>query len=184
MNNDLFYFFHSLAHQSVVFDNLIIFLAVYFPLILLFLVSVFLLYNSGIYKAGNLNMEVFKKLVVNFLVIIGPAFIAYLLSTTLKELIHIERSFVQFREVLPLFDPNQEYSFPSTHAAIFSALAVSIFFIHRKAGYYFIIFALLIGLARVIAGVHFPVDILGGFLLGGLTAYLVSIFLAFPLKKA
>jgi len=37
-------------------------------------------------------------------------------------------------------------------------------------------FALLIGIARIIAGVHFPVDILGGFILGILTAYLVKYF--------
>jgi membrane-associated phospholipid phosphatase len=33
-------------------------------------------------------------------------------------------------------------------------------------------FALLIGVARVIAGVHFPIDILGGFCIGFLVAYL------------
>ena len=35
-------------------------------------------------------------------------------------------------------------------------------------------FALLIGLARIIAGVHFPIDILGGFVLGGIVSFLVA----------
>jgi membrane-associated phospholipid phosphatase len=35
---------------------------------------------------------------------------------------------------------------------------------------------LLIGVARIIAGVHFPIDILGGFCLGFLVAYLFNKF--------
>ncbi len=38
----------------------------------------------------------------------------------------------------------------------------------------FIFFAFIIGLARIIAGVHFPIDILGGFLFGGLIAYFLK----------
>jgi undecaprenyl-diphosphatase len=53
------------------------------------------------------------------------------------------------------------------------ALAFALFFSHKKIGYIFMFFAFLIGIARIIAGAHFPVDILGGFILGILTAYLV-----------
>jgi undecaprenyl-diphosphatase len=66
------------------------------------------------------------------------------------------------------------YSFPSGHATFFMALAVSIFLSHKKAGYLFMFFALLIGIARIIAGVHFPVDILGGFVIGALVAFFVK----------
>jgi undecaprenyl-diphosphatase len=52
-------------------------------------------------------------------------------------------------------------------------IAFAIFLTHKKAGYWFMFFALLIGLARIIVGVHFPIDILGGFILGALIAYLV-----------
>jgi membrane-associated phospholipid phosphatase len=50
------------------------------------------------------------------------------------------------------------------------ALAFAVFFSHKKAGYIFICFAFLIGLARITAGVHFPVDIFGGFVLGAMIA--------------
>jgi len=36
-------------------------------------------------------------------------------------------------------------------------------------------FAFLIGIARIIAGVHFPIDILGGFILGAGIAYLIKL---------
>ena len=37
-------------------------------------------------------------------------------------------------------------------------------------------FALLIGVARIIAGVHFPIDILGGFIIGFIVAYFIKKF--------
>jgi undecaprenyl-diphosphatase len=53
------------------------------------------------------------------------------------------------------------------------ALAFAIYLSHKKAGYIFMHIALLIGIARVAAGVHFPIDILGGFILGIFIAYIV-----------
>ena len=68
------------------------------------------------------------------------------------------------------------YAFPSGHATFFAALAMYIFFLNKKAGYVFMISALLVGLARIAAGVHFPVDILGGFVLGSTIALFVNYF--------
>ena len=67
-------------------------------------------------------------------------------------------------------------SFPSGHATFFMGLAVALFFIDKKIGYLFMFFALIIGLARIIAGAHFPVDILGGFILGSLVSVSVAYF--------
>ncbi|KKP87211.1 MAG: hypothetical protein UR90_C0011G0011, partial [Parcubacteria group bacterium GW2011_GWC1_35_8] len=100
----------------------------------------------------------------------------FIIATVLKDLIKIDRSFVQFDKVIPLFSPNQEYSFPSNHAATFSALGLSIYFYKKNIGILLLIFALLIGLARIIAGVHFPVDILGGFILGILVSFICRSF--------
>lgn len=66
------------------------------------------------------------------------------------------------------------YAFPSGHSTAFMALATSIFLSHKRVGYLFIVFAVLIGLARIVAGVHFPLDILGGFILGAGVAYIVK----------
>ena len=159
--------------QSAAFDRLVVFTAIYFPVLILISISLYIFYKSDIYQKNNFSLPVFKELMRNGIIIIGPAFIAFVAATVLKEIIHLDRSFTQLETVLPLFNPNQEYSFPSTHAAIFSALAFSIFFINKKAGYIFMFFALLIGLARIVAGVHFPADILGGFILGAILVVLV-----------
>ena len=128
MNDIIFFFFYNLAHKSVIFDNIVIFLAVYFPFLILFTICVFILYQSKIYYKNNLTRATIKELMRKLIIIIGPAFVAYLIATGLKEIIHLERSFVQLDEVSPLFNPNQKYSFPSTHATIFSALAFSLDF--------------------------------------------------------
>jgi undecaprenyl-diphosphatase len=61
-------------------------------------------------------------------------------------------------------------SFPSGHAIFFFALATVIYHYNKKWGYFFFASALIMGIARVAVGVHWPTDILGGIVLGFLTA--------------
>ena len=98
---------------------------------------------------------------------------AWVLAYIIKFLLHIPRPFDVFAQVQSLILENG-YSFPSGHVTFYMALAVSIFLSHKRAGYIFIFLALIIGIARIIAGVHFPLDILGGFALGSVIAYFVK----------
>ncbi len=159
MNDIIFFFFYNLAHQSQIFDNLIIFLAVYFPFVVVFLAGLFLFF--------------YRKSWRELFLLFFSVFLAYFVSVILKILLHTPRPFLALTNVQALFSESS-FAFPSGHATFFSALAFSIFFLHKKAGYVFMFFTLLIGLARIIAGVHFPIDILGGIILGGVVSYLVA----------
>lgn len=77
------------------------------------------------------------------------------------------------RAVDVLFKP-LDAAFPSGHTAQAFALAVTIFMHDRKVGWVYLAGALLIGVARVLANVHYPVDILGGAFIGTLIAVLVE----------
>ena len=57
-------------------------------------------------------------------------------------------------------------SFPSDHMLIFSSIAFSyLFSAQRKLGIFLLIMAWLVAWSRVYLGVHFPLDMLGAFLL-------------------
>lgn len=59
-------------------------------------------------------------------------------------------------------------SFPSKHASFVFALSAASFFIGRRFGSWMMLLAVLTGVSRVYVGVHYPGDILGGFILGSL----------------
>ena len=172
MNDSIFFFFYNLAHQSAFVDGLVVFLAVYFPYVVIGLAGVFLVMHHEVLKAES-PYRVFLEKKKEILSAFFAGALAWILAYLLKFLFHMPRPFDLFSQVQSLI-PESGYAFPSGHATFFFALALSIFFYHKKAGYVFMLFAFLIGLARIVAGVHFPVDILGGFVLGALVAYLVK----------
>jgi undecaprenyl-diphosphatase len=74
--------------------------------------------------------------------------------------------------ITPLF-PETTSSFPSGHAVFFFALAAGVYMVDKKLGRLLYILATLVGIARIVAGVHWPSDIVAGALLGILTSYTV-----------
>jgi membrane-associated phospholipid phosphatase len=172
MNNTIFYFFYNLAHQSLFVDKAIVFFAVYFPYIVIFSAGVFLLMHHEVFKAKSTLQILLQKKKEIFGAFLTGAF-AYLLSFIFKLFFHTDRPFDLLAGVKPLFFPT-DYSFPSGHATFFFGLAFSLFFNHRNIGIIFLIFAFLISIARVMAGVHFPVDILGGLFLGFIVSFVIN----------
>ena len=53
---------------------------------------------------------------------------------------------------------------------------MAIYFYNKKWGIVFFVAAILMALARIVAGVHYPLDILGGAAVGILSAYAVFYF--------
>jgi undecaprenyl-diphosphatase len=62
-------------------------------------------------------------------------------------------------------------SFPSDHAMLFFELAIGMLYVSRAAGLLLLAHAVLVvSLPRIYLGLHYPTDILGGALIGALTA--------------
>jgi undecaprenyl-diphosphatase len=83
--------------------------------------------------------------------------------------------------VLHFVAPSADPSFPSDHAAAAFAIAFAVLFIHRRAGYGFLIAASAVGLSRVLVGLHYPGDVLAGAAVGFVVAWVVTRVLRRPL---
>lgn len=158
----LFYLLNNLAGKSGFFDALVIFFAEYFGYLLIG--SFFLL----LFFSDRAKREKMRFLLITIL----SAIIArFGVTELIRFLYHRPRPF----SVLPvrqlLFE--NEWSFPSGHSAFFFALAAAVYFYDKKWGAWFFIGALLITASRIIAGVHYPSDILGGMIIGIAVAYVV-----------
>jgi len=83
-----------------------------------------------------------------------------------------ERPFEVF-SISQLIEHSSGNSFPSGHAAFFFALAVGIYFYNKKAGAWFIGAAGLISFARIYGGIHYPLDIIVGAVIGTVVAIII-----------
>ncbi len=71
-----------------------------------------------------------------------------------------------------LFYPPRDPSFPAHPVAILTAVGLSLYRSHRPVGITIVTVATMFGLLRIIAGVWFPSDVLGGLLYGAVGARL------------
>jgi undecaprenyl-diphosphatase len=171
MNSSIFIFLHSFAFQSNWFDSLVIFFAEPFIYIFIVVVTAILLLQSHIFDDFNLKSIYRKSRMV--IVIAVTTVSGYILANLLKLLIQSDRPFVAMSNVHTLI-PESGYAFPSGHSATIAAFAFAVFFKNKRLGYICFLAMLLIGVSRVVSGVHFPIDILGGYALGFLVAYLLK----------
>ncbi|HUZ83180.1 MAG TPA: phosphatase PAP2 family protein [Gaiellales bacterium] len=79
---------------------------------------------------------------------------------------------------VPLISHGRDASFPSDHLAALGALTVGAWMGWRALGGVVGLIALVVAVARVYVGVHWPSDVIGGFVIGGLAALVLWYALA------
>lgn len=93
-----------------------------------------------------------------------------LCSQVLKPWIGRPRPTIALDGVRALLGKKSGFSMPSNHAANMAALAVISLHRYRNAAIPMVFIALLVGYSRVYVGVHYPSDVLLGFLVGTIVA--------------
>lgn len=166
MDFTLSQFAFSLHGASNFLDAFAVFLAKYLPYLLV-LGSVYFIYKSETFKK---KFEIFINLALTEILARG------IITEVIRYFYARPRPFAEFG--IPSLIPQSGNSFPSGHATFFFSLAIIIFYFNRKWGNWFLVAAILNGLARIYVGVHYPSDILGG---AGIS--LVSFYIIYKLLK-
>ena len=95
---------------------------------------------------------------------------ADLVARGLKQLVDVERPSSRYAEPKPLVAAPHDHTFPSGHAATSFAAATILTAARPRWGPLWFLLALAVGFSRVYVGVHYPLDIVGGAVLGIATA--------------
>lgn len=165
MDTAIFQYLHNFAGQGVYLDALIIFCAKYLAYALVVLFGFIAIFSTNR-----------RKSLIMFFYAAASVILARLVITEIIRYFYPQiRPFVALNFTPLIYD--YANSFPSGHAAFFFALAMAIFFFHKKWGVVYFLGAIIITLSRIMAGIHWPIDILGGMVVGIGSAFLVN-FLA------
>ena len=103
--------------------------------------------------------------------------IGQLLGMALPRLRPYEAAGLHVRLLVP---HSPDTSFPSDHATLAFAVTVALWRLDRRLGLASLALSLWLAVARVYIGAHYPSDVLGGALLGGLVAAAVLRFATIP----
>lgn len=97
----------------------------------------------------------------------------FVVAEVIKYIFNRPRPFIVLSGVHQLLQHSAGRSFPSGHASLAFAIAAAVAFYYPKTSILFFLAAINVGVARAVAGVHWPSDILGGALVGIGTAVFV-----------
>lgn len=100
--------------------------------------------------------------------------VATFASRELKVVFGTARPFVLGTSTPLTFSVPLDFAFPSGHTAAAVALAVIVWMHNRRLGIVFLAIAGLIGMSRVWANVHWPIDIAGGAIVGTIVAVVIN----------
>jgi len=116
-----------------------------------------------------------KKMWIGSLFLAGAIFLLGLSVSVLRDVFERPRPYAVLSGVT-FIGTTDGWSFPSGHAALFSVFGTFMILHFKKARAYWVAIIMLGGLSRVYQGAHYPSDVLGGWLIGGVVAWLTNWF--------
>ncbi len=122
-----------------------------------------------------------KKEKIASMLVFAALFLSRLSVLVLKRITHRPRPFFVYENVnligKPIFS-----SFPSGHTTLATAICIILCFKYRRFSPAFIALAILVGISRLYVGQHYPSDVMAGFILGSLVAFMI-LYLEKSLQK-
>jgi len=141
-------------------DQIIIFFAEYVYLLIAGIAFCFVVFSDASTRKAVLAIGVLSSV------------LALIADKVLNQIVVSPRPFVT-ENITPLFPHVASNGFPSEHALFAMVIACTIFLYNKKIGAFLFALTLGVSVARVLANVHHPIDVLGGVSIG-----LISVFCA------
>ncbi len=159
MNTEVFFLIHNFAHQNFMLDNLMILAADY----LIFAIFIVL---------GLMRVFGYPKHKMAFAVTLISVILVSIIIKIINYYFFIPRPFVSFPIITLINGDRLDSTFPSQHTSIMAAATFSYYYYHSRLFPYLLFLTLIIGFSRIFVGVHYPLDILGGLILGSFTSFI------------
>lgn len=157
---------NNLTHFSYM-SGLAIVLATYLLFFMVLFMLVFVIWGKTT-EDKKLRLKIFM------LAVVSGIFARFFLAEVIRFFYDRPRPFEIINGVNQVITHTTGGSFPSGHTTFAFAFAGLIYAYYPKLGVFLFILSGLIGLGRVMAGVHYPTDILGGVLIGLFSALFIK----------
>ena len=165
MNMELFRLINNLANKNTVLDGIMIFFSKYVPYI--FMAVIAIVFILGITKKNS----DYRKVAVNTFVI---TVINLVLSFIIGGIYYVDRPFVH-NEVNLLFTHTKDASFPSDHATGTMSIALGLGKYNKTFSMILTILSVIVGFSRVFVGHHYPMDVIGAYVIVFATSYIYNL---------
>jgi undecaprenyl-diphosphatase len=161
----LFQALHRLAGHSQWLNWTIVFLGQYLPYVLV----IAFLYFIFTAPQGR-RLYIFSLATISVILSWG------IFTQIIRFFLFEARPFVALSFTPLIYQPATEAAFPSGHMALLVPIGLALWQLSRKKGALFLGLTVVVGIARIVAGVHWPSDIIGGMIVGAVSFYLVKAF--------
>lgn len=132
-----------------------------------YIIPVLLAYIVAVIWRGTVRDQIFVLLVIVTLILTDQSVAFW------KQVFMRPRPCAVLTDIHILVPCSSSPSFPSGHATNNSAGAVLAALCYRRWGWTLLIWAAIVSYSRVYCGVHYPLDVVGGMLLGGFIGWVV-----------
>jgi len=167
MNMEFFMIINNFAYKNALLDKVMIFFSNDVPYI--FMAVIVLIFILGIINNKKEN----RKIAVNTVVITA---INLIINLMIRIIFHINRPFVDHNVNL-LVSHDTASSFPSNHATGTMSIAVALNKYNKVLGLIMTILSIIVGFSRVYVGDHYPIDIIGSYIIVFITNYVYNLVL-------
>lgn len=162
LDYQVFKIINDFAGKNTILDKSGVFFAEYLPYLIGVAALVFAIY----WFVKNKSWKVVWQALLAIILSRG------IITEAIRFLWHRPRPFVN-HAVNSLLNHDASGSFPSGHTTLLFALSAVIYFWNKKIGWAFFILSFLACFARIFVGVHYPLDVLAGMVVGVFSGWLV-----------